>query len=327
MQSSSRLNLVGSSPAFQHALKTIHRLAPVDATVLIGGESGTGKELAARALHYLGPRSDQPFIPVNCGALSDTLFESELFGHERGAFTDAKQSSQGLVGEAEGGTLFLDEIDTLTAKAQGALLRFLQDKSYRRVGGKGYSQANVRVLVASNADLGMLVQQQRFRQDLLYRLNVLCVTLPPLRERHGDALELAHTFITRLGHQYRSPGRKLHPDAIAFIEQYSWPGNVRELENVIHREFLMSDGDELRCEESRQRMAFATRDDVCARSFKDAKARAIAEFERRYVAELLAQAGGKITDAAKLAGKDRSAFGKLVKKYTIEADFGDFALN
>lgn len=327
MEQMSRLNLVGSSTAFQRVLKTLHKLAPVDATVLIGGESGTGKELAARALHYLGPRSDKPFIPVNCGALSDTLFESELFGHERGAFTDARQSSLGLVGEALGGTLFFDEIDTLTPKAQGALLRFLQDKTYRRVGGRGTTQADVRVVVATNADLEKMAAEQRFRPDLLYRLNVLNITLPPLRERDGDAVELAEVFVARLGRQYRQPNRRLHDDAIAFIEEYDWPGNVRELENVIHRDFLMSDSDALHCQEARCKLANVSQDGAIARSFKEAKAKAVAEFERRYVIQLLTRAGGSITKAAQLAGKDRSAFGKLVKKYTSENEQGDLALH
>src|SRR5262249_13658497 len=151
----------------------IHRMAALDATVRIVGETGTGKELAARAIHYLGARTERPFVPVNCGALADTLVESELFGHERGAFTDAKSASAGLIGEASGGTLFLDEVDTLTPKAQASLLRFLQDRTYRRVGGGSLRQADVRIIVASNTDLETLAAEKRFRQDLMYRLSVL----------------------------------------------------------------------------------------------------------------------------------------------------------
>ncbi|QNM95352.1 sigma 54-interacting transcriptional regulator [Chitinimonas koreensis] len=320
MDGLSRLNLAGSSPVFQQVLHSLHRLAEVDATVLIGGETGTGKELAARALHYLGPRSDRPFIPVNCGALSDTLLESELFGHERGAFTDARRSSSGLVGEAQGGTLFLDEIDTLSPRAQGALLRFLQDKTYRRVGGSGQARADVRVVVASNADLAAMAEARQFRTDLLYRLNVLSVVMPPLRERAGDAVELARLFVARLCSQYRRPLRALHEDAVAFIASYRWPGNVRELENVIHRDFLLSEGELLYCAEARQRLGKEAAGTEARHCFKDAKARAIAEFERRFVGELLARAGGNISQAARLAGKDRSAFGKLVRKYGMAAE-------
>ncbi len=319
MQGSSRLNLVGSSPVFQQLLQSLYRLANVDATVLINGESGTGKELAARALHYLGPRSEKPFIPVNCGALSDTLLESELFGHERGAFTDAKNSNLGLVGEAQGGTLFLDEIDTLSPRAQGALLRFLQDKTYRRVGGNGQARADVRVLVASNADLDSRAEHGLFRRDLLYRLNVLNVTMPPLRERGGDALELARVFLDRLRNQYRMPNKQFHADALVFIERYSWPGNVRELESILLREFLMSEGDVLHFDEARKKLLIPLEIDTSPACFKTAKATAVADFERHYVETLLAQAGGNISQAARLAGKDRSAFGKLVRKYNIES--------
>lgn len=318
MQGWARLNLVGSSSVFQKILQRLHRLATVDATVLITGESGTGKELAARALHYLGPCSEKAFIPVNCGALSDTLLESELFGHERGSFTDAKRSHAGLVGEAQGGTLFLDEIDTLSLKAQGALLRFLQDKTYRRIGGQQEHHADVRIVVASNADLDQQVQQGRFRQDLLYRLNVLNVAMPPLRERENDALELAQVFMGRLRNQYRQPDKLLHSDAIAFIQQYNWPGNVRELHSMLLREFLMSESDELTCQETRQHVDFTPsplHTSFISTGFKAAKAKAVADFERHYILELLTQAGGNITQAARLAGKDRSAFGKLVRKY------------
>ncbi|WP_115719783.1 sigma 54-interacting transcriptional regulator [Gallaecimonas mangrovi] len=310
-------NLVGSSQTFQHTLKRLHRLAGIDATVLITGESGTGKELAARALHYLGQQSEKPFIPVNCGALSDTLLESELFGHERGAFTDAKQSYQGLVGEAQGGTLFMDEVDTLSPKAQAALLRFLQEKTYRRVGGQGQQQAELRILVASNADLSRLVQKGVFRQDLLYRLNVLNLNMPPLRQRGNDAIELAQHYVKRLQVQYQEPHRHLHSTALAFIRQYHWPGNVRELHSLLLREFLLCETNEMHCEESRHLLADNATATNEPADFKAAKAQAVAAFERNYVAKLLNQTGGNISQAARLAGQDRSAFGKLVRKYGL----------
>ena len=315
MDNASRVNLLGSSPQFQQAYSQIRKISRVDATVYIEGETGTGKELAARAIHYLGLRGDGPFIPVNCGALPETLVESELFGHERGAFTDAKAASAGLVSEADGGTLFLDEVDALSLKAQASLLRFLQDRTYRRVGGSTTRQADVRVIAASNADLNKLVEERSFRRDLLYRLNVLSVRMPALRERIGDPLELAQAFLARMNHQYRMPPKRLHPDAIAFIAQYPWPGNVRELENVIHREFLMCEGDELRM--NGQPVDVGAAANGAEMPFKTAKARAIAEFERRYVGDLLQRTDGNITHAARLAGQDRSAFGKLARKHGL----------
>lgn len=326
MDAFSRANLVGSSAEFRKVVAQIGRMAELDATVLIAGETGTGKEVAARAIHYLGGRCEKPFVPVNCGALSESLVESELFGHERGAFTDAKTASIGLIGQAAGGTIFLDEIDTLTPKAQASLLRFLQDRTYRRVGGGGLLQVDVRVLVASNADLDALAKERRFRQDLLYRLNVLTLRLPPLRMRGDDALELAREVLDRLVHQYRTPSRRFHAEGMDFIRRYAWPGNVRELENVVHREFLMCDERELRLREARATLlgeaSAAAADERTGETasgellpYKEAKAEAVADFERDYVRRMLARTGGNISQAARLSQQERSAFGKLVRKY------------
>jgi DNA-binding NtrC family response regulator len=317
MDDLSRFSLIGSSSSFKEVIKQIRRLAGVGATVLITGESGTGKELAARAVHYLSDRNGSPFVPVNCGSLSDSLIESELFGHERGAFTDAKNAALGLIGEAAGGTLFLDEIDTLSLKAQASLLRFLQDRTYRRVGGGSLRHADVRIVAASNADLDNLSQARLFRLDLLYRLNVLTLHMPALRQRDDDALEMAQTFIARLSQQYRTPAKRLHPEAVAFMRDYSWPGNVRELENVIHRDFLMCEGEEITLHSLRLKQGH--RSGLAAgpvgSRFKEAKARCVAEFERAYVRNMLSLAEGNLSAAARLAGKDRSAFGKLARKY------------
>lgn len=329
MEAYSRFNLIGTSEQFQKVLAQLNKLATLDATVLLSGETGTGKELAARAIHYMSARSDKPFVPVNCGALAESLVESELFGHERGAFTDAKTASNGLIGEAAGGTLFLDEVDTLSAKAQAALLRFLQDRTYRRVGGGVMRQVDVRVLVASNADLSDLAQKRQFRQDLLYRLNVLSLRLPALREREGDAVVLARAALQRLSHQYRLPLKQLHPEGLAFIQQYRWPGNVRELENIIHREFLMSDDTELHLRESCEALMGPVVLDVDSDDshapFRDAKANAVAEFERSYVRSMLARTGGNISQAARLSKQERSAFGKLVRKYKLGGFEGQVA--
>lgn len=325
MDSNLQLNLAGSSSCFRQTCQQIQKIAKVDAAVLIEGETGTGKELAARAIHYLGARSDQPFFPVNCGALPESLVESELFGHERGAFTDAKTALPGLVSEADGGTLFLDEVDALSLKAQAALLRFLQDRTYRRVGGSQIRQANVRVIAATNAHLDRLVEAKQFRLDLLYRLNILSVRMPPLRERVGDAVELAHIFLARLNRQYRTEGKHLHASTIHFIEQYTWPGNVRELENVMHREYLMSDGDAIQFGYAEDRNVENGQREVL--NFKTAKAQAVNHFEQNYVRDLLELADGNLSRAARLAGQDRSAFGKLVRKHGLSRGneyMGDF---
>lgn len=324
MEELSRFNLVGESPRFAQTVRRIHRLAQFDATVMIAGETGTGKELAARAIHYLSRRSDKPFVPVNCGAISESLVESELFGHERGAFTDAKSASVGLVGEAAGGTLFLDEVDTLSLKAQASLLRFLQDRTYRRVGGGGLRQVDVRVIVACNADLSQMASERRFRQDLLYRLNVLSLKMPALRERTGDAVLIAQTTLQRLSHQYRLPMKHLSTEGKEFLSRHQWPGNVRELENVIHREFLLSEGGDLDLHDSRAELLgmpaaglAGSLHDHAAIAFREAKARAVADFERGYVSDLLSRAEGNISYAARMANQDRSAFGKLVRKYGL----------
>jgi len=312
-----RLNLVGESPAFLRSLEMIRRLASCDAAVLIAGETGTGKELAARAIHYLGARRKQPFIPVNCGAIPDSLVESEFFGHARGAFTDAKEPRAGVIEQAEGGTLFLDELETLSFRAQVALLRFLQDHTYRLVGGSQGRSADVRVIASTNADLDAMVKRGEFRADLLFRLSVLTLPLPPLRSRAGDSRLLAQCFVRRFSTQYQRPPRPLDRAALAYLERHDWPGNVRELENLVHRSLLMSDGAEI---------AFVTAGlDLSAQDapsldqpFQEAKAAAIARFERDYVTELLRRTGGNISLASRLCGKERSRLTKLVKKYGLE---------
>jgi DNA-binding NtrC family response regulator len=324
MDNFDELKLVGKSPAFLAVIELTRRFAACDATVLVQGETGTGKELVARAIHYLGVRRSFPFIPVNCGALPDTLVENELFGHARGAFTDARDARRGLIAEAQGGTLFLDEVEALTPKVQVTLLRFLQDLEYRPVGGTLVRNANVRIIAASNANLDALQRDHHFRQDLLFRLNVLTIELPPLRERHTDVVLLAEVFLKRLAEQYRRAPKHLHPDAVSHLLDYAWPGNVRELENLIHRAFLMTDGPLIDLhglnlpgarQSNAQGMAFER---LTASRFQEAKASAIAHFERNYIVELLSRTHGNISQAARISGKERSRLGKLVKKYGLE---------
>lgn len=311
-----RLNLIGESPSFQAALSAICSCAACDATVLLQSETGSGKELAARAIHYLGARRGAPFVPMNCGAIPESLVENELFGHARGAFTDARESRLGAVTQAEGGTLFLDEVDALSVRAQVALLRFLQDCEYRPVGDASVRHANVRVIASTNADLQALVAAGLFRTDLLYRLNVLALELPPLRLRGRDVILLAETFVRRFSHKYGKPVPALHPDTIAYFLRYDWPGNVRELENLIHRELLMRKGPCIRVQ-GPAAGCVAPAPPLTAQGFRAAKAHAVAEFERAYLRELLSRTGGNISEAARLAGKERSRLSKLAKKHGL----------
>lgn len=310
-----RLNLIGQSPAFLECVRLIRRMAAWDATVLIHGETGTGKEVAARALHYLGNRRNAPFIPVNCGALPESLVESELFGHVRGAFTDAREARPGVVAQAEGGTLYLDEVEAMGPRAQVALLRFLQDHEYRPVGGSVVRGANVRVVASSNADLSALATRGTFRQDLLFRLNVLPLELPPLRDRGNDVLLLADAFLRRFSHAYRQPLKTIDPASILWLQRYAWPGNVRELENLVHRQCLLIEAPEISLVPAG--VVVRPTGEI---NFREAKARAIADFESRYVVALLIRAQGNISLAARLSGKERSRFGKLVKKYGLDRE-------
>lgn len=321
MDDFAHLNLIGRSPPFLAALAAVVKFAACDATVLIQGETGTGKELAARAIHYLSARRNAQFIPVNCATLPDSLVESELFGHARGAFTDAREARIGLVPQADGGTLFLDEIEAISPRAQAALLRFLQNREYRPVGSSLVMQANVRVLASTNAELKTMVERGTFRSDLLFRLNVLGVRLPPLRARTGDVAPLTEVFLNRLSAEYGQPPKRLHPGSVAALEAYAWPGNVRELENLVHREWLLATGPVIEITAIESATGCAAPPTIVPESdqptFKEAKARAVADFERTYMSRLLARTAGNMTLAAQLAGKDRSDLGKLLKKHGL----------
>jgi DNA-binding NtrC family response regulator len=321
-----RLNLLGESSVFVDALHVIERFSAVDATVLIQGETGTGKELAARALHYLSRRRDHPFIPVNCGALPDNLLESELFGYERGAFTDAKRANSGLITQAKGGTLLLDEIETMTPRAQVVLLRFLQDHHYRPLGGRLVSDGDVRIIASSNVDLEQLVRRGQFRQDLLFRFTVLSVTMPPLRHRGRDSLLLAEHFLKRFAAEYERPAKRLHSDSACWLLAHDWPGNVRELENMMLRLFLLEEDDVIRVVSSAPTMTSSQPSGGPGQTptFRSAKADAIARFERAYLKDLLARTSGNISLAARISRKDRSALNKLVKKHGLAV--GEFRL-
>jgi DNA-binding NtrC family response regulator len=320
--------MIGESAPLRALLGHLHRFASCGAAVLLEGETGTGKELAAREIHYMGARRDKPFVPVNCGALPDSLLESELFGHCRGAFTDARSRQPGLVEHAHGGTLFLDEVDSLTPKAQVALLRFLQDSSYRPVGAGAACTADVRLVAATNAHLDTLVGQGAFRRDLFYRLNVLYAMVPALRERGGDVVRLAGHFLAETARRMQSAPKRWAPEALDLIVDYAWPGNIRELENVVLRAFLQADGSEVGVDDLVEvapvlaagdrvpAMAGGGHEDV---SFSMAKMQAVSGFEKGYLTRLLRHANGNISVAARLSGTERRQLGKLLKKHNIQA--------
>jgi two-component system, NtrC family, response regulator GlrR len=314
--------MIGNSAAFMSLLRQIAKIAQTDACVLIEGETGVGKELTARAIHYLSARRSKPFISLNCGAIPESLIESELFGHARGAFTDAKTNRNGVISQADGGTLFLDEIDSLPCKGQVALLRFLQDRRYRPVGQSAELISNSRVIAATNQPLQDLVERRAFRSDLMYRLNILRLQVPPLRDRKTDIVLLARHFLRVYCERYGLPVKSLHSSSWVWMMRYEWPGNVRELESVIHRNVLLSEDHEIIIDEcvSQLQSQPAPSSIHGFLNFQDAKAHAIAEFERNYLSKLVKETHGNVSAAARLACKERRSLGKLLKKYGIDKE-------
>nr|WP_100243634.1 sigma-54 dependent transcriptional regulator [Dyella ginsengisoli] len=315
--------MLGHSPAFAQACELLRQYAACDMHVLIEGETGTGKELAAREIHQAGAGADCPFVAVNCGALPDTLVENELFGHQRGAYTDARCAQTGLVERAEHGTLFLDEIDTLSSKAQAVLLRFLETHECRRVGDNKSRVINTRVISATNARLEEKVATGQFRRDLHYRLNVLHVQLPPLRERRGDVPLLANHFLQATANRMNRPPKRWSVDALDALERYHWPGNVRELEHVVLRAFLRAKSEVIAHEALDRLIAEPAGASEAARmphkdeSFAEAKRHAIRAFELGYLVRLMERTHGNVTAAARLSGTERRQLGKLLQKHGI----------
>ena len=317
-------NLIGNAPIFLKAIEPLPAMAKSDATALINGETGTGKELVARAIHYLSPRAGFPFVPVNCGSLPDSLLEDTLFGHERGAFTDAHAQRRGLIADAEKGTLFLDEVEALSPKAQVVLLRFLQEKSFRAVGSSREQQANVRVVAATNAPLDEMVNEGSFRNDLYYRLCVFAIDLPTLRDRKDDIILLTRHFLEK----HAPAGRQalqLAPAACKALFDYDWPGNVRELENAIIRGIHLSTTNLIEVEDLNIPSERGGLEEIPVtvitselRSFKITKQRMIESFEREYLSRLMLRHNGNVSHAAVAAGKERRDLGKLLKKYQID---------
>jgi DNA-binding NtrC family response regulator len=309
--------IVAKSKALREIVQRLPTLAESASTVLITGETGTGKELLARAIHYLGPRAGYPFVTVDCGAISEHLLENELFGHVRGAYTNADDNSKGLLAEAERGTLLLDEVEALPLHVQSKFLRFLQERQYKPLGQAKYLSANVRVLAATNLDLKQEVEKNRFRADLYYRLNVVPLTIPPLRERKADLPALAHHFMAK---HRKEPAQApaIPPEVLHAWLAYDWPGNVRELENKV-QQWLTLPGCEPRAEE-----AFAAKSGERIRTLAEVREAARARCERAYLRQLLAHTHGNISTAAKLADMHRKNLAALLKKYAIHAK--DFSL-
>ncbi len=306
---------VGQDSGFAGIIKSIPDIAASSAPVLLLGETGTGKELCAQAIHSLSPRHPGPFIPVECGAIPENLAENELFGHIRGAFTDAHRDQKGLVTMADGGTLFLDEIDSLPLAVQAKLLRFLQEGTYRLLGSQKFCRSDVRLITASNRDLEQCVREGQLRADLYFRLNVLRMHLPPLRERRSDIAVLAHHFLQTLATAGERPARKISLGALRLLEAYDWPGNIRELYNVMQRAVAF-------CHESQVLpvhlgLSCIPEQPEEEKDFREARSRAIENFEKTYVQEMLRKNNGNVTRSALAAGKDRRVFGRLMKAYKI----------
>lgn len=307
--------LIGNSPAFLAEIAKIPLVAECDAGVLIYGETGTGKELYARAIHYLSPRTDKPFVPINCGAIPLDLIENELFGHASGAFTSAHMSQHGLLHEAEGGTLFLDEVDCLPHLAQVKLLRFLQEKEYRPLGSSKMCKADVRIIAASNVDFDEAVGAGKLRRDFYYRLNVIMLMLPPLRERGADILLLARHFLEKYAEEFGRQGTEILDDAMQLLMLYDWPGNVRELEHIIKRAVILSKHGAI-CGTDLNLPCHAKMDS--RETFREAKASVVKQFERAYLQKLLLAHQGNITRAAQAAQKNRRALWQLIRKHNID---------
>ncbi len=318
--SSALPGLVGGAPAFLRALVHLPGLARTDAPLFIAGETGTGKDLVAMAAHQLSPRAHGPFVPVNCSALTESLVDSELFGHLKGSFTGAFRDSPGLFRSAEGGTIFLDEVAELSPTAQAKLLRVLQAREVRPVGGTQPVKVNVRVVSATHHDLNQAVTEGRFRQDLLYRLRVGEIRLPPLRERVDDILLLAHTFLDRCRKDFATLARGFSPQAVTALMTHTWPGNVRELEGIITRGAAVCTGSALTAEDlglsSGGPSAVAPDLGGTLPPYLAAKQQTMAAFERAYLARLMAETP-QVGAAAVRAGVDRKSLYRLIKKHGL----------
>ncbi len=316
-----RHQMIGRSASLEMVLATVAKVAPSDANVLVNGESGTGKELVARALHANSPRSRVSFVPVDCAALPCHLLESELFGHEKGAFTGANQVKRGLLELAHGGTLFLDEIGELTPELQAKLLRTVQERTFRRLGGERLLSVDIRIISSTNRDLDAEVQQGRFRRDLLYRLNVVSVSLPPLRDRPGDVTLLAHHFLQEFATACNKPCPRMSPDALRLLERYQWPGNIRELRNVMERVVVLCDSDSVRVRDLPayiREQARLGKQIHAAMGYKAAREQWLESQGSQYLTTLLRRHHGNISAVAREAQISRKSVYVLLRRFDID---------
>ncbi|TQV87272.1 sigma-54 interaction domain-containing protein [Aliikangiella coralliicola] len=317
-----RLKLGTYSSVFNQMEDLIGRIASTNAPTLIYGETGTGKELVARALHQMSPRSSGPFIPINCGALTDDIALSELFGHEKGSFTGAASKHTGLIELADGGTLFLDEINSLSPKVQVSLLRYMQDGELRRVGGKNLIKTDVRIISATNADLNKDLKSGSFREDLLFRIDMMHIDLPPLNQRGYDVIYLAQYFLSKLSLEFNQATKVLAQKVNQWLLSYDFPGNVRELENIISRAFFLSSSSVIEFEDlhlSDSLKNINILDSVNLRlGYKEAKTKVLNDFEKTYLHQIMKTTNGNISKAASLANKERRTFTRLLEKHHIK---------
>lgn len=311
-------HLVAISPVMQAVQRQITRIAAIDSTVSISGESGTGKEITAREIHRLSPRRDKPFVAINCSTLPSTLFESEFFGHERGAFTGAEQQKKGKLEMAHQGTIFLDEIGDLPLESQAKILRSIEEKTFQRLGSTDTHAVNVRILAATNKDLPQLIRDRTFREDLFYRLNVISIHLPPLRERPEDIPRLAEIFLARYAREMNKPVPELTPAAVVRLQQHSWPGNIRELRNfmerllVFHADGLPIEAPEIGLPAVAQAAQFPAH--LLDLKYEDAKGTLLTEFKQVYFKRALQRHGGNKTATAQALGIDRASLYRILQE-------------
>ncbi|MGC2424128.1 MAG: sigma-54 dependent transcriptional regulator [Nitrospirota bacterium] len=315
-------NMLGSSLAMRKVFDTIRKVSITETNILVYGESGTGKELVARSIHANSNRKDKPFVPVDCASLPENLLESELFGYEKGTFTGADSTRPGLLEFANGGTFFLDEIGEMGINLQAKLLRVLQERQFRRVGGRKMIDVDIRLIAATNRDLEEGVRKGTFREDLYYRLNVISIKLPPLRERVGDVPMLADHFLREFTNSSSGGPTGIAPEAMKLLEEYGWPGNVRELQNVLSRAVTLCTGEIITPEDLPEHIRNSAKRQAPAiegLSFKESKKLWLVDFEKEYLSDLLTRNGNNISRAAKEAGIDRKTIHRLLNKYKLNA--------
>ncbi|TRZ95020.1 MAG: sigma-54-dependent Fis family transcriptional regulator [Rhodocyclaceae bacterium] len=318
-------NIVGSSPAMQKVFGLIAKCAPTNSTVLITGESGTGKELIARAIHFNSLRKEKPFIAVDCNSLSETLLESELFGHTKGSFTGAVSNKRGMFEIADGGTLFLDEVSNISLSTQAKLLRVIQEREFRAVGDTRTQTTNIRLIAATNKDLKVMVTEGTFREDLFYRINIFPIQLPPLRERREDIPVLAFHFLKAFSKELEKESVEFSEGAMSALVNYDWPGNVRELENTVHRAMILTNDKVIRQAHLTNIIDMLPRADLdvprtsdeLKRIKKAAREKSVENIEKLFILEALKRNGWNVTNSAEETGMLRANFQALMKKYDI----------